>query len=81
MTKKELQDQERTYRQMARDQLFQVDKKEYKRLQKAKELLEYTKTKARLMMSELETLLPHNPTRQQIAEANEIVIHHHIVEM
>jgi len=42
---------------------------------------ESIKTKVDLMVDELITLLPQdNPTHQEIAEAKEIVIAHHIAE-
>ena len=81
MNEKQLKLQRSLYEEMAVEQLKSENFQEYKKLQKQGELRAYNKRKGNMMIKELQTLLPKNPTPQQIAEANEIVIHHYIIEM
>jgi hypothetical protein len=81
MNEQELNDQEVIYQEAIRNQLFQVARKEYKDMKKRGVLDKYVREKSESMIDELQTILPKNPTKQEVSEANEIVFHHHIVEM
>ncbi|TDA69671.1 hypothetical protein E0765_00045 [Sulfuricurvum sp. IAE1] len=78
MTPEEKEHQRNRYYSMARIQLQETDKKEFKQMVKDKTLGEYLSRKADAMMNELETLMAQGYNQR---EASEIVVHHHIIEM
>lgn len=78
MTEEEKQHQYNRYYLMARTQLKETDKKEFKQMSNDKTLGEYLTQKADAMMNELEVLMAQGYNER---EASEIVIHHHIIEM